>query len=60
MVRSYERLYASPNTEQVIRLDVALYLTYWLNMDALSQTFSALADPIEPVSEAFFLPVRTR
>ena len=45
MVRSYERLYASPNTEQVIRLDVALYLTYWLNMDALSQTFQALADP---------------
>jgi len=45
VVRSYERLYASPNTEQVIRLDVALYLTYWLNMDALSQTFQALADP---------------
>ncbi len=26
-------------------LDGLSYLTYWLNMDALSQTFSALADP---------------
>jgi DNA-binding transcriptional ArsR family regulator len=28
-----------------MRLDDLLYLTYLLNMDALSQTFSALADP---------------
>ena len=33
------------NTVKVMRLDDLLYLTYWLNMDALSQTFSALADP---------------
>ena len=26
-------------------LDGLSYLTYWLNMDALTQTFSALADP---------------
>ena len=26
-------------------LDDPSYLTYWLNMDALSQTFQALADP---------------
>ncbi|CAN5246845.1 metalloregulator ArsR/SmtB family transcription factor [soil metagenome] len=28
-----------------MRLDELLYLTYSLNMDSLSQTFSALADP---------------
>lgn len=29
----------------LLLLDGLSYLTYWLNMDALSQTFSALADP---------------
>lgn len=39
-------LQGSPsNTVEVMRLDSVLYLTYTLNMDALSQTFSALADP---------------
>src|SRR6478672_8099304 len=33
------------NTVEVMRLDELPYLTYWLNMDALTQTFSALADP---------------
>src|SRR5258706_10223380 len=33
------------NTVEVMRLDDLPYLTYWLNMDALTQTFSALADP---------------
>ena len=33
------------NTVEVRSLDADLYLTYMLNMDALSQTFSALADP---------------
>ena len=33
------------NTRDVMALDDLSYLTYWLNMDALSQTFSALADP---------------
>ena len=28
-----------------MRLDELPYLTYWLNVDALTQTFSALADP---------------
>src|SRR5258706_15597494 len=33
------------NTVEVMRFDDLRYLTYWLNMDALTQTFSALADP---------------
>jgi DNA-binding transcriptional ArsR family regulator len=37
--------YRASNTVEVMRLDDLQYLTYWLNMDPLSQTFSALADP---------------
>ena len=33
------------NTGRVMTLDSLSYLTYMLNMDPLSQTFSALADP---------------